>query len=66
MTGLQMLDNILKMQKKSKISAIVFVDNPSEDLINSYSNIGVTEFLSKPISLTVLQKKFEELVSSVR
>jgi len=66
MTGLQMLDNFLKMQKKSKISVIVFLDNPSEDLIYSYSKIGVTEFLSKPISLTVLQKKFEELVSTFR
>jgi PAS domain S-box-containing protein len=66
MSGLQMLDNIFKAHKNSRISTMVMADNLSEDLKLSYSKIGVSEILAKPISLKVLQKRFEELISSVR
>jgi hypothetical protein len=42
MTGLQMLDNIFKAHKNSKISALVIVENLSDDLKKSYNKIGVT------------------------
>lgn len=64
MTGLQMLDNIFKSHKNSTILAIVIVENLSDDLKKMYNKIGVTEILQKPISLKVLHKKFEELISS--
>jgi len=66
MTGLQMLDNIFKTYKNSKISVIVILESLSDDLKKSYNKIGVTEILPKPISLKVLQKRFEELISSIR
>jgi len=66
MTGLQMMDNILKAQKNSKISTIVLAESISDDLLKSYDDIGVKLILPKPISLKVLQKKVEEIVSSIR
>jgi len=66
MTGLQMLDNIFKSHKISKISTMVLVENLSDDLKKSYNKIGVTVILPKPISLKVLHKRFEELISSTQ
>lgn len=66
MTGLQMLDNIFKSHKNSKISALVLVENLSDDLKKSYNKIGVTVILPKPISLKVLHKRFEELKSATQ
>lgn len=66
MTGLQTLDNIYKTHKNSKISAMVLAENLSDDLIKSYENIGVKTILPKPISLKVLQRRIEELISSTR
>lgn len=66
MTGLQMLDNIFKAHKNFKISTMVMAENLSDDLKKSYGKIGVTEILAKPISLKVLQKRFEELISSIQ
>jgi PAS domain S-box-containing protein len=66
MTGLQTLDNIYKTHKNSKISAMVFAENLSDDLIKSYENIGVKTILPKPISLKILDKRLEELISSIR
>lgn len=66
MTGLQMLDNIFKAHKNSKISTMVLAESISDDLLKSYDDIGVKLILPKPISLKVLQKRIEELVSSIR
>ncbi len=66
MKGLQLLENIFKSYKDTKISTIVIFEKLTDDLKNSYNEIGVTEILLKPISLKVLQKKFEELISSAK
>lgn len=66
MTGVQMLDNISKAHKNSKLLSIVITDNPTDELKAAYNKIGVTEILSKPVSLKLLQKRFEVLLSSLR
>ena len=58
MTGLQMLDNIFKTYKNSKISVIVILESLSDDLKKSYNKIGVTEILPKPISFEALLKRW--------
>jgi len=45
---------------------MVMAEDLSDDLKKSYSKIGVTEILAKPISLKVLQKRLEELISSIQ
>jgi two-component system, sensor histidine kinase and response regulator len=64
MTGLQMLENIYKAHKNIKISTMVLAENLSADLIKSYEDIGIKTILPKPISLKVLHKRIEELLSS--
>lgn len=66
MNGLQLLDTIFKSHKNSKFSTIVIVENLSDDLERSYNKIGVKEILPQPISLKVLQKRFEALINSIR
>jgi DNA-binding NarL/FixJ family response regulator len=66
MTGLQMFENIYKAHKNFKISAVILAENLSADLIKSYENIGIKTILPKPISLKVLHKRIEELLSSNR
>lgn len=66
MTGLQMLENIITTSKNSKILAMVIADNPTDDLVASYKNIGVDVILSKPVSAKVLNKPLVEMISLLK
>jgi len=66
MTGLQLLESIFKVHKNSKISVLVIVENISEDITKLYNNIGISTILPKPVSLKLLHKRFEEIISLAR
>jgi PAS domain S-box-containing protein len=63
MTGYQLLENIFKARKNSKILTLVIVDTISEEFTKLYSSINVDTFLPQPVSLKFLLKQFEEIIN---
>lgn len=63
MSGLQLLENIFKAHKNSKITTMVIMENISNELTTLYNDLGIKIILPKPISLKLLHKKFEEILS---
>jgi PAS domain S-box-containing protein len=63
MTGYQLLENIFKAHKNSKILTLVIVDTISEEFTKLYSSINVDTFLRQPVSLKFLLKQFEEIIN---
>ncbi len=66
MTGLQTIENFFDTYKNNKIPIVVFAQNVTNELKQSYIELGVKAVLPKPISLKVLQKQVAELVKSDR
>lgn len=64
MSGLQLLESIIKSNKNSKIFILLCADELSEEIIKAYEKFGLTEILNKPVSLKVLGKKIRELVDT--
>lgn len=64
MTGLQTIENFYDTYKNNKIPIIVFAQNVTNELKQSYSELGVKVVLPKPISMKVVQKQVAELVNT--
>lgn len=65
MTGLQTIENFYDTYRNNKIPIIVFAQNVTNELKQSYSELGVKAVLPKPISMKVVQKQVAELVNTV-
>jgi response regulator RpfG family c-di-GMP phosphodiesterase len=57
------MENIFKAHKNSKFDVLVIMENVTDELAKLYNNIGIDKILSKPISLKLLQRQFEEIIN---
>lgn len=63
MTGLELLHKIKWSEDFSSIPVIIVSDDPSEDRISQAVQLGVAEYMVKPITADVLKYKLEKALS---